>query len=258
MSEKITAIIIAKNAERTIAQCVQALAFCDRVLAGENGSTDRTVELAKAAGAQVKNVAWEGYGLTKNRLIDEVKEGWILSIDADEIVTPELTREIRARVEQPDGNAGFWLSRRNFFLNRHIKGCGWAPDLQLRLFKAGQGRFEEKAVHERLLVGGRLGRLKAPLDHYSYPSIADYMERLNHYTTLAAQDRLARGKKLTRLRWWLDPWWTFTKMYFLKAGFRDGFPGLVLCLLSAYNTFIKHSKHWELLKQAAAEGVPSG
>ncbi len=252
MSEKITAIIIAKNAARTIAQCVQALSFCDQVVVGENGSADETVPLAEAQGALVKTVAWEGYGITKNHLVGEVHDGWVLSIDADEIVTPELAREIRQRVDNPKGCTGFWLSRRNFFLNRAIKGCGWAPDYQLRLFKAGQGRFEEKAVHERLLVQGQMGRLKALLNHYSYPDLTAYMERLNHYTSLAAQDRMARGKKLTRLRWWGDPLWTFLKMYLLKAGWRDGFPGLVLCLLSSYNTLIKHSKHWELLKQAKA------
>lgn len=242
----ITALIIARDAGATIAACVQALDFCDRVIVAENGSTDNTAEKAEAAGAEVRRVAWEGYGHTKNRLIAEVREGWVFSVDADEIVSPELAREIRMTLIREPLPAGFAVSRRNYFLGHRIRHCGWSPDWQLRLFQAGSGSFETKQVHEALKVRGPVGRLKHPLEHFTYRTVREYLGRMNVYTTLAAQERRARGRRFSAARLLFDPLWTFVKMYFLRSGWLDGFPGLALCSLSALNTLVKHAKHWEL------------
>jgi len=244
----ITAVIIARNSEATIAECVRSLGCCHRVLVGENNSTDRTVELARAAGAEVVAVTWEGYARTKNALLDLVREGWVLSIDADEAVSPELAANFRRVVERETAADGYWLSRRNHFLGREIRHCGWSPDWQLRLFKAGTGRFGERLVHEALAVRGRTARMDGALDHHSYRSLSDYLRRMNTYTTLAARERVERGRRFSRARLFFDPVWTFMKMFVLKAGWRDGFPGFVLCGLSALNTLVKHAKHWEVLR----------
>lgn len=243
---QITALIIARDAGATIAACVQALSFCDRVVVAENGSRDDTAAKAQAAGAEVRRVAWEGYGRTKNRLIAEVREGWVLSVDADEIVTPELAREIRMALVEKPLLAGFAVSRRNYFLGHRIRHCGWSPDWQLRLFQAGSGQFETKQVHEALKVRGTIGRLQHHLEHFTYRTVWDYLDRMNTYTTLAARERQARGKRFSLARLLFDPVWTFKKMYLLQAGWLDGFPGLALCGLSALNTLVKHAKHWEL------------
>jgi glycosyltransferase involved in cell wall biosynthesis len=247
----ITALIIARDASATIATCVQALSFCDRVIVAENGSTDDTLAKAQAAGAEVRSVAWEGYGRTKNRLIAEVRDGWILSVDADEIVTPELAREIRMTLVQEPLLAGFALSRRNYFLGHKIRHCGWSPDWQVRLFQAGAGAFETKQVHEALKVHGPVGRLQHHLEHFTYRTVREYLARMNAYTTLAAQERQARGKRFSLGRLMFDPVWTFKKMYFLQGGWLDGFPGFALCSLSALNTLVKHAKHWELERNQA-------
>lgn len=249
MPHNITALIIACNAERTIRECVKALHFCDRIVVGENGSTDQTAECAKAAGADVQSVKWQGYGTTKNQLILGCESDWILSIDSDEIVTTGLAEEIQQLVQRSDAANGYRIRRRNFFLNKEIKFCGWGSDWQLRLFKKGSGLFEEKEVHEALQVTGEVRKLKNVINHYSYPDLNAYMSRLNHYTTLAARDRFAKGKPASLLRIVFDPGWTFFKMAVLKSGWRDGFGGLVLCLLSAFNTLVKHAKHWELSRK---------
>jgi glycosyltransferase involved in cell wall biosynthesis len=251
MPEKLTAIIIAHKSEATITECVRALAFCDAVLVGEHESPDQTAALARQAGAEVLNVPWEGYGKTKNNLISRVKEGWILSVDADEIVTPALGEEIRQTVNRPAGPSGYWVSRRNHFLGREIRHCGWRPDWQLRLFRAGKGKFEERPVHEALRVDGPAGRLQNVLDHFSYRTVGDYLVRMNTYTSLAAQERHKKGKAFSHGRLLFDPGWTFIKMFGLKSGWRDGFPGLTLCLLSSLNTLVKHAKHWEIEKNKA-------
>jgi glycosyltransferase involved in cell wall biosynthesis len=242
----LTAIVIARNSAATISACMQALGFCDRILVGENGSEDRTVDLARAAGGEVQTVAWEGYGRTKNRLLDQVAVGWVLSIDADEIVSPNLAREIQEAVSRPGDRVAFWLARQNYFLGRPIRHCGWNPDWQLRLVRAKAGRFEERAVHEAMQVLGPTGRLSTLLEHFTYPSLNDYLERLNRYTTLAAQDRRARGRRFSWLRLIFDPLWTWKKMYILKAGWKDGFAGFLLCALSGLNTLVKHAKLWEI------------
>jgi hypothetical protein len=179
-------------------------------------------------------------------LMAQIREGWILSIDADEIVTSGLAEEIREVTAREDGPTAYEISRRNYFLGREIKHGGWGSDWQLRLFRAGLGRFEERRVHEALWVKGRPGRLKHVMEHYSYTGLEDYLRRLNHYTGLAAQERMERKKDGSWLRLVCDPVWTFLKMYKFKAGWRDGFPGYALSVLSALNTLVKHAKHWEL------------
>lgn len=241
----ITAVIIASNSEATIGDCVRALRFCRRIVVGENGSHDRTAEAAREAGAEVVPVRWEGYARTKNTLLATIRDGWVLCIDADEIVSPELAAGIRAAADR-NGADGYWLSRRNHFLGREIRHCGWSPDWQLRLFRAGRGRFNERLVHEALQVDGRTERLAGALDHYSYRDVSDYLRRLNRYTTLAARERAERGRRFSLLRLLFDPGWTFVKMFVMKGGWKDGFPGFALSLLSALNSLVKHAKHWEL------------
>ena len=242
---KITAVIIASNAEGTIADCVRALGFCADVIVGVNGSTDKTVALARLAGARVVAVKWDGYARTKNALLDKVRDGWIFSVDADEVVGPQLAAAIQAAVASPQVLAGYWVSRRNYFLGHCIAHSGWSPDWQLRLFRAGNGRFSDRQVHEALQVEGATGKLAGTLDHFTYATVSDYLQRLNRYTSLAAQDRLAKGRRVSRWRLVFDPFWTFLKMYVIKSGWRDGFPGMALAALSALNTLVKHAKHWE-------------
>jgi glycosyltransferase involved in cell wall biosynthesis len=244
----ITAVIIARDSGATITECLRALAFCRRVVVGENGSQDDTARLARRAGADVRTVTWDGYARTKNALIASVRNGWVLSIDADEIVSPELAASIGRAVNGPEAVDGYWLSRRNYFLGREIRHCGWSPDWQLRLFRAGAGRFRERRVHEALSVDGRLERLSGALAHYSYRDLSDYLQRLNRYTSLAARERAEQGRNASRLRLWFDPAWTFIKMFLMKSGWRDGFPGFALCVLSALNTLVKQAKHFELQK----------
>lgn len=248
MSQPLSAVIIARQAEATIQACVQSLAFCDTVVVGVNDSRDRTAELAAAAGAEVRNVVWRGYGRTKNALLDSMADGWVLSLDADEVVTPGLAREIRETIARPGTLAGYAISRRNYFLGQEIRHGGWRPDWQLRLFRAGSGRFEERPVHEALIVEGSCGRLTQVLDHYSYPSLSAYLDRMNQYTSLAARERAEKGRRFSRSRLFLDPVWTFVKMAFWRAGWKDGFPGMALAAFSALNTLVKHAKHWEMEK----------
>jgi glycosyltransferase involved in cell wall biosynthesis len=245
----LTATIIAKNAEATIGACVASLNFCDRVLVGVHDPQDPTAVAARSAGATVVHAPWQGYGPTKNRLLEQAEGEWIFSVDADEVVSSELREQIKAFLAHPGQDCGAWINRRNFFLGQAIRHCGWQPDWQLRLIRKNHGRFDERPVHEALHAEGPVRRLAGYLDHYTYPTLSHYWERLNAYTTLAAGEKWAKsGFSFPRL--FLDPVWTFGKMYILKLGFLDGFRGFLLCLLSAVNTLVKHAKIWEFTRQA--------
>jgi (heptosyl)LPS beta-1,4-glucosyltransferase len=220
------------------------------VLLVDTGSRDGGPSIAKRAGARVLRAPWEGFAATRNRAFAACRADWILVLDADENPDAGLLANVeRALTLEP---RGLWaVNRLNFFLGKPVLHSGWNPDWHLRLFPKGEARFNERRVHEALesvRPGVAVRRLDGRLRHYSYPDLGSYLERLNRYTTLQAEELfLKRGPRplVAGLRMFADPPLTFTKMYFLKRGFMDGATGLVLALLSAFSTFWKYAKWWE-------------
>ncbi len=244
---KISATIITKNEEANISRCLAALDFVDEIVVVDAESTDRTVEIARRYTPRVWINPWPGHIQQKNLAIERASGDWILALDADEEITPPLRQEILdARARDFSGYDGFYISRRSLFLGRWIEHCGWSPDYHLRMFKKSHGRFGGMNPHDIVVMTGRTGRFRHPLLHYTYPSLAVYLSRMNSYSSIAAREMKSRGRPCRLRHLALSPLATFVKMFFIKQGFRDGREGFLLCLLSAYSVLWKYLKLREL------------
>jgi glycosyltransferase involved in cell wall biosynthesis len=243
----------------------------NEIIVVDSGSTDRTVEIARSYGATVFIEEWKGYAAQKNSAIDKASGDYVLSLDADEEVSAELSEEIarnlesaegtgNSRQKMPDGNIapifvnGFWIPRKNYFLGRWIKHGGFWPDRKLRLFRSGTGRFRETAVHETLAVKEHKGktswRLSGALIHHSYPTLSDYIEHMNRYSSLGAETAASQGnKRFGVVNIILRPLATFVYNYFFRLGFLDGREGLLLHLYHAVYVSWKYAKVWELTRK---------
>ena len=247
--EKVTVTIVALNEEDYIGDCLESVSWADEIIVSDSGSTDRTVEICRSHGAKVFSDKWLGFGGQKNLCAGRAAHGWILNLDADERVTPELKFEIRDVLEGPDKD-GYHIPRKNYLGKVWIRYC-WYPDYTLRLYRKERGAYTNKC-HASVAVKGPGGRLKNPLVHLSYRDITDYMERLQKYSTLAAKDMLEEGREAAVADLVLRPQAAFLKMYVMKRGFLDGTLGFILSLLNAYYTLAKYSKLWEMKRGKAA------
>ena len=240
----ISAIVITLNEEKNIRECLESLNWCDELIVVDSSSTDRTVEIAQGFNAKVQIVDNQTYGEKRNTGIDMASGEWILWIDADERITPELQKEITELIaadKQP--YEAYLINRKSFFINKFIKHCGWYPDFTLRLFRRSTGiRFNTLLVHESAVFTGDKGRLKNDILHYTDRDFEHYISKLNSYTTLSARQLFEKGRKAGFFDIIFRPAFTFFKMYFLKLGILDGFMGLVLCTLSSVHVSVKYSK----------------
>lgn len=223
------------------------------IIVVDSGSTDRTVEIAESFGARVFTEKWKGFAAQKNWAIDKATGDWILSLDADEEVEPALADEMNAIFPaNPPTINGYWIPRKNKFLGRWIKHGGYWPDPKLRLFRKGAARFEDRAVHEdaRLSDGTAL-HLKGSIIHHSYPTLADYIDHMNRYSSLGAEMLVAKGRgRFSAFNIVFRPLATFIYNYFFRLGFLDGREGLLLHLYHAVYVSWKYSKAWELARKA--------
>lgn len=251
--EKISVTIIVLNEERNIRECMEGLGWADEVIVSDSGSTDATVEICRGYGAKVFNDEWLGFGRQKNLCAGRAANNWILNIDADERVTPELKEEI-VRAADKGKCAGYYVPRRNYFGDRWIRRCGWYPDYTLRLYRKDAGRFLERGVHESVTMEGARGHLKNPLIHKTYRDVSDYLVRMERYSTLAAAEMMKEGKTAGVLDILFRPPFTFFKMFVLKLGFLEGVAGIVLSILYASYTLAKYAKLWEMGRGEAGNG----
>ena len=236
-------ILIARNEAANIAACLASVAFADEIIVLDNASTDATAAIAQAAGATVVQVAdWPGFGPQKNRALDRATGDWVLSIDADEQVTPALASEIKAAVASGSKLNAYEMPRLTQFCGQWIHHCGWSPDRVLRLFRRGTARFTDDLVHERLapLEAAPIGRLQAQLLHYSYPTPAHYWRKLQQYSEAWAKQRHAQGRKTSMLRAALSGVVAFGRSYFFRLGFLDGAMGFAVCTMQAQAAFGKY------------------
>ncbi len=244
--------IVTLNEQKNIGRCLRSLNFSrdcfprQEILVVDAGSRDETASIARKLGAKVFTRPWKGYSDQKNWALAQCKGDWILSLDADEELTPELIAEMEAAVPRtPPDVDGYFLKRRAFFLGKWIRHCGWWPDSQLRLIRRGSGRFTDEPVHEGLEVGGKTLELTEPMNHYTYDSIRQYLKKMNRYSDLSLQ--LPQPKKVRHWRFYMTvaPFLTFFRMYVSRRGFLDGWHGLAVCGLSAFHDFCKYAKLWE-------------
>ena len=250
----VSAIIVAKNEVADIAACLGSVSWAEERRVVDTGSRDATRQVAAAAGARVLEYAWLGYGATKNWAFAQAGCDWILSLDADEHVSEELAAEIQAVTATPETRdprpetpppVAYEMPRRFHFQGRWLKHGGCYPDWQLRLFRRGSAAYGEDLIHERLQVDGAVGRLKGHLDHFSYATQAEAVQKLDEYSGLWAQQAHAGGR---RSRWYhpLSLATGFAGRYVLKAGFLDGRAGMEWAVLAARHSRLKYAKLAEL------------
>lgn len=253
----LTVITLTLNEERNIVSCLETVRWADEILVIDSGSTDATVALARTFTDRVFTIAWEGYGAARNFALGQAAGDWILWLDADERVTPELAGEIRGILRADPGEVnGYAIGRRAYFLGRWIRHCGWYPGRATRLFRRGKGRFVETRVHEHLHVEGRRLRTRHDLLHLTDPDLQHYLHKFNRYTSLAAEDMVAAGRRFSLADLLFRPPFQFVKMYILKRGFLDGVEGLVLSVLSSAYVFTKYAKLWEKTHQHRSGSAP--
>ncbi|HOV99201.1 MAG TPA: glycosyltransferase family 2 protein [Bacteroidota bacterium] len=247
----ISVIVITKNEERNIDDCLKSVTWANEIIVVDSDSSDSTVEKARQYTTQVLNHEWKGFGEAKNFALSQCKNEWALWIDADERVTPELQREIMTSLDSIDSSVvAFRMPRLANFLGRWIYHCGWYPGYVVRLFKKSVAQFSDDNVHEQLVLShGTIGSLRSPLLHYTDPDLNHYFEKFNRYTSLAAADLANKGAKFHHCSLVVHPLWTFIRMYILKLGFLDGREGFILSVLSAHYVFVKYAKFWEQLKK---------
>ena len=250
MKATLSVIIITLNEADNIAECLQSVAFADEIIVVDSGSTDGTREIAEAAGAKVfLTDDWPGFGPQKNRALAHAGCDWVLSIDADERVTPELAAEIQAIVHE---NAhldtdlskakAYRIARLSYFGGRWIRHSGWWPDHVLRLFKRGTARFKDVAVHESVITDQPVATLKQHFLHYPYASLEHYIAKINHYSSEAAAMMHARGKRTSVWGAAGHASWTFIRIYVLRKGFLDGRQGFILAAMGAAGSFFRYTK----------------
>jgi (heptosyl)LPS beta-1,4-glucosyltransferase len=249
---KISIVISAFNEEKNIERCLKSLAFADEIVVVDNSSSDNTIEIAKKYTDKVftqKNNPAE-IDLQKNFGFEKATNEWILSIDADEEVSPELADEVKKILEaKPSSIAsinGFWIPRKNFMFGKWIKeNTGWYPDYQLRFFRKGQGKYVSKAVHKDLFVEGETEKLKEHIVHHNYDSIEQYVKKILIYAPNEAEEYLRGNYKFSYFDAIRFPLNDFMAWFFARKGYKDGFHGLVLALMQAFYHFLVFAFIWE-------------
>ncbi len=245
--------IVAMNEADRIADCLRSADFADEWIVIDSHSTDATREVAAELGARVIERDWPGHVAQKNFAIDQAAHDWVLCLDADERVSPELRAAVLAALEESDPPNGFECARRTLYLGRWIRHGGWYPDRKLRLFRRSCGRWGGVDPHDRVAVEGAVGRLRGDLLHHSYRSLSDHLRTIDSFTTIAAREKHARGRRASVVDLTLRPLWKFLRMYVLKAGFRDGLPGFVVAVTGSFYVFLKYAKLRELTAAARRE-----
>jgi glycosyltransferase involved in cell wall biosynthesis len=239
----LSVILITRDEEKSIAAALDSVSWADELIVVDSGSTDRTVEIARAHGAKVTVTPdWPGFGAQKNRALDLATREWVLSLDADERVTDELRAEIRAMMSGRATLDAYEMPRLSRYCGHLMRHGGWWPDRVTRLFKRGTARFSDDLVHERLVVQGALGRLQSHLLHEAFDDLEEVLDKVNRYSSAGARMAHAKGRSGSVTSAVLHGAWTFIRTYFLQAGFLDGRRGFMLAVSNAEGTYYRYLK----------------
>lgn len=252
---RVSVIVITRDEARNVGGALESVHWADDIVVVDSGSTDDTVAVARRHTDRVVTHAWPGYGAQKNYAAGLAAHDWVLSLDADERVTPALAHEIRGLLSAGPANQGYRIPRVTRYLGRWIRSTDWYPDRQLRLYDRRAGRWNDRRVHESVVVEGAVGRLGAEIEHRPYRDIAHHLRTIDRYSTLAADQMRAEGRRVR----WMDlvarPPLAFLRNYIARLGARDAAPGLIVSILNSYYVFLKHAKRWE---QQRASGRDPG
>ena len=249
----LSVILITRNEEANLADCLASLeGIAQQIVVVDTNSSDRTLDIAKSYGAVIAQPQdWPGFGPQKNRALDLATGEWVLSLDADERLTPALKSEIVTAIHHSAHVDCFAIPRLSWYCGRFIRHSGWNPDYVDRLFKRGSARFSDDLVHERLLHSGQVAKLENPMLHYSFMNYSQVLQKIDRYSTASAEQAFAQGKTSTPLKAVLHSVWSFFRTYFLQAGFLDGPQGFTLAMSNAQGTYYRYIKLWHLIREAS-------
>lgn len=249
---KLTVTVITRNEAANIEAALASVSWADEIIVIDAASTDETASIARRAGARVEVRPWPGYSAQKNYAASIASHDWILSLDADERVSPELASEIRALLAAEPARRGYRVPRLTFYLGRWIHGTDWYPDYQLRLYDRRAGGWIERRVHESVRIQGEPGQLRNDLQHFAYRDISHHLQTIDRYTTLAAEEMAANGRTPGALALALHPPFAFLRNYLFRRGFLLGSAGLTISALNSYYVFLKLAKARELAHRSSA------
>ena len=245
MREPLSVLIPVKNEIRNVAACIESSRWAEEVVVVDSGSTDGTLEEARASADRVLEHEYVNSAAQKNWALPQLTHRWALIVDADERVTPALRAEIESVLADSARKDGYWIHRANHFLGKPIRSAGWQRDRVLRLFDRTKGEYEPLHVHAEVRIRGRVESLREKLIHHTYRSLDAYFEKFERYTAWSAEDLKRKGVRASASRLLFRPWLRFLRMYVLEGGFREGRAGIVLCMLAAFSVFTKYARRWE-------------
>ncbi len=246
----LSVILITKNEEANLKDCLESVSFANEIIVVDSQSTDKTQEIAQSFGAKLEITSdWPGFGPQKNRALNLATQEWVLSIDADERVTPELKEEILAVISSKNAANCYAIPRSSWYCGRFMKHSGWYPDYVDRLFKRGTAKFSDHLVHERLLPDGPVAKLENHFLHYSFRDFSQVLKKVDAYSTASAEQAYLKGKRSSVGKAIGHGLWAFFRTYFLRRGFLDGSQGLALAISNAEGTYYRYIKIW-LLEQS--------
>jgi glycosyltransferase involved in cell wall biosynthesis len=245
----LSVIIITKNEAANLQDCLESVSFANEIIIVDSESTDNTQEIARSFGAKLEITGdWPGFGPQKNRALNLATQEWVLSIDADERVTPELKQEILAVMSSNQAAKCYAIPRLSWYCGKFMKHSGWYPDYVDRLFKRGTAQFSDHLVHERLIPQGSVGKLKHHFLHYSYRTFEQVLKKVDSYSSASAQQAFNQGQRCGFGQAFIHGFWAFFRTYFLRRGFLDGQHGLALAISNAATSYYKYLKLWQLSK----------
>jgi glycosyltransferase involved in cell wall biosynthesis len=256
MTERIpvSVYVLTYNNRRTIEGCLKSLNWAEELVVVDSLSTDGTYEICQRYTEKVYQRGWAGHRDQYQYAADLTTREWIMFVDADEEVPPELAEEIRRTLDEgADGFDGFLVYRRTYYLGRWIQYGGWYPDCEIRLYRRNKGRWEG-GLHAKVAVDGKVGSLKNQYLHYTYRDISDQIQTIDKYSRIAAEDLAKSGEKFCLFKLLFHPPFRFIKEYFIKSGFRDGVPGLIIIVSTMFYVFMKYAKLWELTNSKKENG----
>ncbi|MEX2207535.1 MAG: glycosyltransferase family 2 protein [Myxococcota bacterium] len=250
-SKPISALVICLNEADRIGRCLESLSFCDEIVVVDSGSTDGTREIARKYTSTVVEQPFLGYVKQKNYALERIKNDWVICIDADEALSPELAANIRFAVDRNDGVvSGYALDRVTHYLGIWHDRGEWYPDWQLRVFRRSRGRFAGRDPHDHVEVDGPVERLPGRLLHWNYRNLSDHVQTMDRFSARMARSLADEGTRFRLRDLLLRPPARFLKSYLLQQGFRRGIPGLIVSVAGAYYVFMKYAKLWELERSA--------
>ena len=238
----LSVIVITKNEEKSIRDCLESVVWADEIIVVDSASTDKTVAICREYTSKVFVTGWPGFGAQKNRALKMATCDWVLSLDADERVTSKLQAEIQTAIAYPDNNVAFKMPRLSNYCGRYMRHSGWWPDYIIRLFQRGKAHFTNDLVHEHLVVHGAVENLSKPLIHNSFDDLEDVLNKINSYSSAGASMMHQKKKKATLASSILHGLWAFVHTYILRAGFLDGREGFMLAVSNAEGTYYRYLK----------------